>query len=64
MSAVPVMPSEVRELLGRLPRWHGPFVNWSARFVNRGPSWLPFWLRKLPLHFGCAVAKLYVKGWL
>lgn len=64
MRSAPVMPHEVRELMARLPRWHGPFVNWSARFANRGPSWLPHWMRKLPLHFGVLVVRLYVRRWL
>lgn len=64
MRTAAVMPHEVTELLARLPRWWGPFVNWSARFANRGPSWMPHVLRKLPLHLGCGVIRLYAKGWL
>lgn len=62
MSAIQVLPHAVRELQARLPRWWAPLVRWSVAYVLRGPRWLPMIVRKLPLHFSCAVAALYARG--
>jgi hypothetical protein len=64
MMPAQVLPHEVRDLQARLPRWLGPFTNWSARFANCAPRWLPRSVRMVPLNLACAVVALYVRGWL
>lgn len=54
-------PLEV-ELLRRT-RWLSPALNWSVRFANHGPVWLPRPARVLPLHVIVGVYQGYVR-WL
>lgn len=64
MRPAQVLPHEVRELMARLPRWHGPFIDWAVGFSNRGSRWLPGPVRRLPLHLAVGVTMVYAKGWL
>lgn len=40
--------------------WLRPAVDWSVWLANWGPSWLPLWLRKLPLRALVVVIRLAV----
>ena len=44
-----------------LPAWHGSFVRWATRWALRGPCWVPFEVRKVPLLIGCELARLRVQ---
>lgn len=50
------------DLLMRLPRWVGPWTRWSAAWANRGPWWLPRWLRLVPLRLAVLVVRAYAWG--
>ena len=58
-----VSEAELQALLARFPRWHGPAVNWSVRFTLRGPGWIPFQVRKLPLQALSAMTGVYIRLW-
>ncbi len=62
MNQLLVQPSDVARLLGRFPRWFGPFVSWSAGFALLGCAWIPVQVRKLPLRLASWMAKRYAKG--
>lgn len=60
----PVMPSEVRELQAKFPRWLPAYIRWSAGLPARAPRWVPGWVRWLPMRSASAVILVYARGWL
>ena len=55
---------EADRLVQSMPASVVALVNWAAKFSVNGPRWIPVVLRRVPLHLGCFVVKLYVKGYL